>query len=60
VVILIVRHTGAILYYDKALVINPRDVDALTDKGLALDNLGNHTGAILYYDKALAIVVSCL
>ena len=47
--------TGAILYYDKALAIQPNDTYALTSKGLALDNLRNLTGAILYYDKALAI-----
>jgi len=45
----------AIEYYDKALTINPKDVNAVTDKGLSLDNLGNHTGAIEYYDKALAM-----
>ncbi|MGC1928055.1 MAG: tetratricopeptide repeat protein [Candidatus Nitrosopolaris sp.] len=47
--------TGAILYYDKALAIDPHYVNALTSKGLALDKLGNDIGAILYYDKALAI-----
>jgi tetratricopeptide (TPR) repeat protein len=31
------NYTGAIEYYDKALVINPKDVNVLTDKGLALD-----------------------
>jgi tetratricopeptide (TPR) repeat protein len=31
------------------------EVNALVDKGLALDDLGNYTGAIAYYDKALAI-----
>jgi tetratricopeptide (TPR) repeat protein len=35
--------------------MDPYDVPALTDKGLALDDLGNYTGAIEYYDKALAI-----
>jgi tetratricopeptide (TPR) repeat protein len=30
-------------------------VNALSNKGVALDNLLNHTGAIEYYDKALAI-----
>ena len=45
----------AILYYDKALAIDPKYVDALNNKGFALDNLGNHAGAILYYDKALEI-----
>src|SRR5215467_1138433 len=48
------NYTGAILYYDKALAINPHNIDALNSKGWALDSLGNHTGAILYYDKALA------
>ncbi|MGA9153144.1 MAG: tetratricopeptide repeat protein, partial [Candidatus Nitrosopolaris sp.] len=49
------NYTGAIVYYDKALAINPHDVNALTHKGIALDNLGNYSGAIVYYDKALAI-----
>jgi tetratricopeptide (TPR) repeat protein len=44
------NYTGAILYYDKALAIDPHYVNALTGKGLALDDLGNYTGAILYYD----------
>jgi tetratricopeptide (TPR) repeat protein len=35
--------------------MDPHNVYALYNKGLALDNLGNHTGAIEYYDKALAI-----
>ncbi|HXX97454.1 MAG TPA: tetratricopeptide repeat protein [Candidatus Bathyarchaeia archaeon] len=33
----------------------PHDVDALNNKGVTLNSLGNYTGAILYYDKALAI-----
>ena len=37
------------------MAINPHDVDALNNKGLALDDLGNYTGAVKYYDKALAI-----
>ena len=49
------NHTGAIVYYDKALAIDPHNVLALNNKGVVLDNLGNHTGAIQYYDKALAI-----
>jgi tetratricopeptide (TPR) repeat protein len=35
--------------------IDPKNVDVLTDKGIALNNIGNYTGAITYYDKALAI-----
>ncbi len=49
------NNTGAILYYDKALAIDPHYVLALANKGAVLGNLGNYTGAILYYDKALAI-----
>ncbi|MGC2571495.1 MAG: tetratricopeptide repeat protein, partial [Candidatus Nitrosopolaris sp.] len=49
------NHTGAIEYYDKALAIDPHNVNALYNIGIALDNLRNHTGAIEYYDKALAI-----
>jgi tetratricopeptide (TPR) repeat protein len=37
------------------LAINPKDEDALYEKGVFLDKLGNHTGAIEYFDKALAI-----
>jgi tetratricopeptide (TPR) repeat protein len=48
------NYTGAILYYDKALAIDPKYVDALNNKGFALDNLGNDVEAILYYDKDLA------
>ena len=53
--LMLYNYTGAIKYFDKALAINPKDVNALTGKGLALDDQGNHTGAIEYYDKALAI-----
>ena len=33
------------------LDIDPKNVDALNNKGLALDSLGNHRGAIAYFDK---------
>ena len=45
----------AIIYYDKALAIDPNDEDVLSSKGAALDNLGKHSEAIIYYNKALAI-----
>jgi tetratricopeptide (TPR) repeat protein len=35
--------------------MDPKNVNALTGKGLALYNLRNYTVAILYYNKALAI-----
>ena len=37
------------------MAINPKNESALSNKGIALDDLGNYNGAILYYDKALAI-----
>jgi tetratricopeptide (TPR) repeat protein len=49
------KHSQAILYFDKALSIDPKNSYALTRKGIALDNLGKHSQAILYFDKALSI-----
>jgi tetratricopeptide (TPR) repeat protein len=40
---------------DKALAIDPHDVDALNNKGADLKELGNYTGAIKFFDKTLAI-----
>jgi tetratricopeptide (TPR) repeat protein len=45
----------AIEYYDKILAKDPNSVDALNNKGIALDAVGNSTEAIEYYDKALAV-----
>jgi tetratricopeptide (TPR) repeat protein len=42
-------------YYDKVLTLDPTDVHALTDKGVALRDLRNYTDAIKYFDKALSI-----
>jgi tetratricopeptide (TPR) repeat protein len=47
-------YTGAILYFDKALAIQPNNTYLLDLRGIALNNLGNYTGAIQYFDKALA------
>jgi tetratricopeptide (TPR) repeat protein len=49
------NYTVAMQYYDKALIIDPNFVEALSNKGLALDNLGRSEEAIQYYDKALVI-----
>jgi tetratricopeptide (TPR) repeat protein len=46
--------TGALVYYDKALAIDPTNQDALIGKGNTLDDLENYTGSIMYFDKALA------
>ena len=40
------NHTGAMEYYDKASAVDPHYVNALGNKGLSLDKLGNHTGAM--------------
>lgn len=49
------KYNEAIVYYDKALTLDPRNVDVLYNKGVALGKLGNYTQAIKYYDQALAI-----
>jgi tetratricopeptide (TPR) repeat protein len=44
-------------YFDKALVIDPKNVVTLDNKGLALlsVSINNYTQAITYFDKALSI-----
>ena len=49
------KYAEAITYLDKALVIDPKDKDALNRKGNALSGQGNDAQALQYYDKALAI-----
>ena len=44
----------SLVYYDKALAIDPTNQGALIGKGNALDDLENYTGSIMYFDKALA------
>ncbi len=48
-------NSEAIVYYDKALAIDPINTDTLTNKGLALAVLHKYNESIKYYDKALAI-----
>ena len=45
----------AITWYDKTLVEDPNNVNALTSKGDALYGLGQYKEAMALYDKALAI-----
>ena len=45
----------AIEYYDKALEIDPTNVNAWNNKGNALKNLGKYNEAIKCFDKALEI-----
>ena len=54
------NHTEAVVYYDKALVTDPRYIPDLTNKANFLDKIGNYNLAIIYYDKALAIIQKML
>src|SRR5829696_1325587 len=49
------KYDEAIQYYDKVLAINPSAVDALNNKGLALDHLQRYDEALQSFDKALEI-----
>src|SRR6185436_11462570 len=49
------KYEEAITLYDKALEIDPKEVNVLTNKGVALDDLGRYEEAITWYDKALAV-----
>lgn len=48
-------YTDAIFYYDKSLSIDPLNVNALYNKALALDRLGNTTDAVTAYQMVLGI-----
>lgn len=48
------NYTNAIVYYDKALVIDPDDSNVLVNKGDALTNLGIYEEAKQCYDKVLS------
>ena len=45
----------AIKCYDEVLNIDPKDIDALNNKGIALGKLGKLDEAIKCYDKASKI-----
>src|SRR5215469_4570225 len=45
----------SIVYFDKALAINPKSLENLDNKGDALLNLGKYKEAIAYFDKVLAL-----
>ena len=49
------KYEEAISWFDKALKVDPKNVDALYNKGVALDNLGRYEEAISWYDKALEV-----
>ncbi|NEQ51933.1 MAG: tetratricopeptide repeat protein [Leptolyngbya sp. SIO3F4] len=49
------RYEDAIQAYDAALAIKPDKHEALSNKGISLDNMGRYEDAIQAYDAALAI-----
>jgi tetratricopeptide (TPR) repeat protein len=49
------KYNESIVFFNKALAINPNDFTALNNKGLALAKLGMYNESIALYDKALAI-----
>ncbi|MEM3089629.1 MAG: tetratricopeptide repeat protein, partial [Candidatus Nitrosotenuis sp.] len=46
---------GALKIYSKILKKNPTNIDALIDKGVALQNLGRLRQALRCFQKALAV-----
>jgi hypothetical protein len=49
------KYNESIVFFDKALAINPNNTAALNNKGLALAKLGKYNESIVFFDKALAI-----
>jgi tetratricopeptide (TPR) repeat protein len=51
------RFNESIAYFDKTLVMDPKNVATLDNKGLALlsVSINYYTQAITYFDKALSI-----
>jgi tetratricopeptide (TPR) repeat protein len=48
-------YNQSIVFFDKALAINPNDFSALNNEGSALAKLGMYNQSIVFFDKALAI-----
>lgn len=49
------RYNEAIIYFDKVLKIDPKNIDALGGNGVAFLELGQYNTAKSYFDKALKI-----
>jgi Tfp pilus assembly protein PilF len=49
------NYNESIKAYEKAIKINPQDLDAWGNKGLAFDAQGNYSGAINAYDEAIRL-----
>ena len=50
------KYNQSIFYFDKALSIDPNDIDALYYKGGAFDKLGNYNQAIIFMNKAIVLL----
>ena len=48
------KYNESIVYFDKALAIDPKNVLALNEKGNAFGGLGNYIRPIASYDKTLS------
>jgi tetratricopeptide (TPR) repeat protein len=49
------KYENALALYDRALEINPHNLDALYNKGNTLYSLSRYEEAVIWYDKSLAI-----
>src|SRR4030095_8357649 len=49
------KYENAISYYDKAVSIDPSNIDALYNKSFTLEFLGKHEDAKTYFDKVLTV-----
>ena len=49
------KYNESIVYFDKALALDPKNALALNEKGNAYGGLGNYIQAIASYDKALSL-----
>jgi tetratricopeptide (TPR) repeat protein len=48
-------HATALLYFDRAALLRPRNLDVFNNRGSALAELGRYEEALADYDKALTI-----
>ena len=51
----LLNYTQAIAYFDKALAIDPKNINALVSKGSTLLLLCDDKQTVTYFDRALAI-----
>ena len=49
------EYQEALILYDKILKIDPKNLDALTDKATTLQRIGKNSEALDYYQKVLQV-----